>query len=113
MRRSAPRPLAAAVGEAVRHAAPTTTLARAQELWRTAAGEGIARESVPVAERAGELTVACRSATWAHELELLAPELLAALNGALDRAGHTAAVTRLRLVIETAESGRFGGLGQA
>jgi len=36
-----------------------------------------------VAERAGTLTVACRSAVWAAELELLAPDLIGRLNAEL------------------------------
>jgi len=31
------------------------------------------------------LTVACQSATWAQEIALLAPELIASLNAALGR----------------------------
>jgi predicted nucleic acid-binding Zn ribbon protein len=109
VRRSAPRPLAGALAEAARRAAPATTLARAQELWRAAAGETIARESEPVAEREGVLTVACASATWANELDLLAPDLLEALNATLRRAGHARAVTRLRLVTRTPARGPAGG----
>ena len=37
-----------------------------------------------MSERAGVLTVACRSSVWAQELTLLAPELVSRLNAALD-----------------------------
>ena len=47
----------------------------------------MAAEAEPVAERAGRLTVSCRSATWAQELSLLAPELVQRLNAALEPAG--------------------------
>jgi predicted nucleic acid-binding Zn ribbon protein len=97
------------VTEAARRTAPSTTLARAQELWRVAAGEAIARESEPVSEREGVLTIACASATWAHELHLLAPELVEALNEALRRADHAGAVTRLRLVTRTPAQAPVGG----
>ena len=46
---------------------------------RLAAGRGRARSPPrrrPVAERDGVVTVACSSATWAHELDLLAAETL-------------------------------------
>jgi predicted nucleic acid-binding Zn ribbon protein len=43
----------------------------------------VAAEAEPVREREGVVTIACRSATWAQELDLLAPELLSRLNGAL------------------------------
>jgi predicted nucleic acid-binding Zn ribbon protein len=55
----------------------------------------VAAESEPVSERAGVVTVACRSAVWAQELELLAPDLLARLNGRLE----SGRVTRLRFVV--------------
>jgi predicted nucleic acid-binding Zn ribbon protein len=37
----------------------------------------------PVSERDGVVTVACESAVWAQELELLAPDLLDKLRAAL------------------------------
>jgi len=95
MRRPAPRPLAAALSCAAEAAAPATLLARVQACWPGAVGEAIAAEATPVAERAGTVTVNCRSAVWASELELLAPDLVARLNEALgdQRPGP---VTRLR-----------------
>ena len=48
------------------------------------AGAAIAAEAEPVAERDGVVTVACRSATWAQELDLLGPDLLGGLNTALE-----------------------------
>jgi predicted nucleic acid-binding Zn ribbon protein len=38
-------------------------------------GEAIAREASPVSERDGVITVACRSATWAQELDLLGGQI--------------------------------------
>ncbi len=83
MRRRGPRPIAAAIEGVVGGASPATPLARVQACWAETVGAAIAAEAQPVAERDGTLTVACRSATWANELELLAPELLEKLNGAL------------------------------
>lgn len=95
MRRTAPQPLAGALSRAAKAAAPATLLARVQACWATAVGEAIAAEAVPVAERAGTVTVHCRSAAWASELELLAPELVEGLNEALgDPTGGP--VSRLR-----------------
>lgn len=85
MRRKAPRLLAAALESLTRDVAPQTTLARVQACWGETVGPAIAAEAEPVAERDGTLTVMCRSGTWANELELLAPELLAKLNDALGR----------------------------
>jgi predicted nucleic acid-binding Zn ribbon protein len=70
-RRRAPRPVSAAVGSAVAAAQPATLLAAVQRVWPEAVGEAIAREATPVSEREGVVTVACRSATWAQELDLL------------------------------------------
>jgi predicted nucleic acid-binding Zn ribbon protein len=83
MRRSGPRPLAAALEQLGHQASPPTLLARVQAAWTEVVGPAIAAEAQPVGERSGTVTVACRSAAWASELELLAPDLLERLNGAL------------------------------
>jgi len=83
MRRRAPRPLSAALEQLGHQAAPQTVLARIQAAWPEVVGAAIAAEAQPTSERGGTLTVACRSATWASELELLAPDLLEKLNRAL------------------------------
>ena len=66
------------------------------------AGAAIAAEAAPVSERAGTVTFACRSAVWASELDLLAPDLLERLNAALGEA-ERAPVKALRF--------RVGGAG--
>ena len=43
----------------------------------------VAAEGTPVALRDGTLTVACTASVYAHELHLIADDLIAALNGAL------------------------------
>lgn len=58
-------------------------LAQVQGTWEATAGSAIAAEATPVAERAGTLTIACQSAVWAAELELLAPDLIGRLNAEL------------------------------
>jgi predicted nucleic acid-binding Zn ribbon protein len=65
--------------------APATPLAAIQRCWSEAVGEAIADEAQPVAERAGVVTVACRSAVWAQELDLMSPELIERLNEVLGR----------------------------
>jgi len=95
MRRLAPRPLSTALAGVVRDAAPATLLARVQAVWTEVAGPKLALAATPVSEREGVVTVACESSVWAHELELLAPDLLAALEGRLD--GRLA--TKLRFVV--------------
>ena len=96
MRRSAPRPMAAALARLREEAEPATVLARVQAAWSEAVGPAIAAEADPVAERGGILTVACRSAVWAQELELLARELLGRLNEALG-AGAEGPLSELRV----------------
>jgi predicted nucleic acid-binding Zn ribbon protein len=76
-RRRTPRPLAAAIGEALERAEPATLLAAVQSAWPDAVGEAIAREATPVAERSGVITVACSSSAWAQELDLLGGKIVA------------------------------------
>ncbi len=71
MGRRAPRPIGAALQTVMSGAEPATLLAAVQSAWPGAVGEAVAREATPVSERDGTVTVACRSATWAQELDLL------------------------------------------
>jgi len=82
-RRRAPRSAAQALREVLETRAPQTLLAAVQSEWSGACGEAVAAEAQPVAERDGVVTVACRSATWAQELDLMQERLLARLNEAL------------------------------
>jgi predicted nucleic acid-binding Zn ribbon protein len=75
-RRRAPRPIGAALSAALEGTEPATLLAAVQSAWAGAVGEAVAREATPVAERDGVVTVACRSATWAQELDLLGARIL-------------------------------------
>ncbi len=84
MRARRPRSLAGAVERIRDDVAPATLLAAVEVAWPRAVGAATAEQASPVAERDGVITVACRSATWAQELDLLAPELLARLNAELD-----------------------------
>jgi predicted nucleic acid-binding Zn ribbon protein len=81
--RSAPRRLSSALEGLTTTLAPASTLARVQEVWEQAAGAAIAAAAKPAAERNGVLTLACASAVWTQELDLMAPELLERLNTAL------------------------------
>ena len=83
MRRLAPRPLSEALDPLRRDLAPATTLARVQEVWPRIAGAA-AREATPISERSGTVTFACRSSVWASELALMATDMTARLNAALD-----------------------------
>ena len=83
MRRPAPRPLASAVEAFAATLAPATPLARVQRAWAQAVGETVAREATPVAMRDATLTVACRSAVWAQELDLMSAQVVEALEEAL------------------------------
>jgi predicted nucleic acid-binding Zn ribbon protein len=77
MGRRAPRPIGAALETVLSGAEPATLLAAVQSAWPRAVGEAVAREASPVSEREGVVTVACRSATWAQELDLLSGQILA------------------------------------
>jgi predicted nucleic acid-binding Zn ribbon protein len=98
VRRRGPRHLSAALEGIARDSAPATLLARVQGCWNEAVGPSIAAEAQPLSERGGTLTVVCRSATWASELELLAPDLVAKLNRALgDTGGSDLTTLRTRV----------------
>ena len=92
VRRAAPRPVAAALDRFTAALAPATLLAEVQRAWPAAAGEAFAGASEPVSERDGTVTVACTSAVWAQELDLLSERVIERLNGELGRP----AVKRLR-----------------
>ncbi|HKP90545.1 MAG TPA: DUF721 domain-containing protein [Thermoleophilaceae bacterium] len=98
MRRRAPRPIGSALASVVDDLAPATTLARVQARWPDAVGPAIAAEAEPVSEREGVVTVACKSAVWAQELDLLGPDLVARLNASLGAPEGEGPVHRLRAV---------------
>jgi predicted nucleic acid-binding Zn ribbon protein len=102
-RRRSPRRLGAALAPATRRARPRTLLAAVQEAWAEAVGDAVATEASPVSERGGRVTVACRSATWAQELDLLQSELLERLNTAVlaaDPEGPEAPISGLRFTAD-------------
>jgi len=70
--------------------------------WTEACGEAIAAEASPVAERDGVVTIACRSATWASELDLMQD----ALRERLEAAVGEGRIERLRF---TADAARHDG----
>lgn len=84
MKRPRPRALSDSIAAVRDRAAPPTPLAAIQVVWPKVAGEAIGKEATPVAERDGVVTVSCRSAVWAQELDLLAPDLLERLNEELE-----------------------------
>jgi predicted nucleic acid-binding Zn ribbon protein len=92
MRRRSPRTLAAALDRLTAELAPATLLADVQRAWEDAAGPAFAAQSEPVSERDGVITVACTSAVWAQELDLLSEQVVERLNERLARP----AVRRLR-----------------
>ena len=98
-RRTAPRPLAAALSGVAREVAPAGLLGRVQGRWGELAGGALAAEAEPVSERSGTITIACRSAVWAQELELLSTDLLERLNGALGSPSDPRPVASLRFVV--------------
>jgi predicted nucleic acid-binding Zn ribbon protein len=83
MSRRAPRPISALLGNLTATLAPDSLLARVQAAWPAAAGAVIAAEATPVAERDGVLTISCRAAVWAQELDLMAGEIIPRLNSEL------------------------------
>jgi predicted nucleic acid-binding Zn ribbon protein len=99
-RRRGPRRAGGALRGALEGAAPRTLLAEVQTVWADASGGAVAAEARPVSERDGVVTVACRSATWASELDLMKTRLLERLNERLSE--H-----RLEGLRFTADAARF------
>jgi predicted nucleic acid-binding Zn ribbon protein len=82
-RRRAPRQAAEAFRLARERAAPQTTLAAVQAVWREAVGEQVAAVAAPVSERLGTVTIECTDGVWAQELDLLQEQLLEQLRARL------------------------------
>jgi predicted nucleic acid-binding Zn ribbon protein len=97
-----PRRLSAALEAARADAVPATLLAAVQGAWRQVAGEAVAAQAEPVSERKGVVTVACRSATWAQELDLMGPELTERLRSELREDTPAGALDRLRFTADAA-----------
>jgi len=105
--RHGPRSASAAIRAIREEATPPTLLASVQSAWAEAVGPAIAAEAEPVSERDGVVTIACRTATWAQELDLMQDRIVTLLNGSIDaveRGSATPSVRRLRL---TADGSRF------
>lgn len=95
LHRRSPRPVAVALAPLREKWTPATLLGEVQAVWADAVGRLIAAEAQPVGERAGVVTVACSTAVWAQELDLLSAALLEQLNGRLT-GGR---ITALRCVV--------------
>lgn len=104
-RREQPRALGESIRSLRETTAPQTPLAAAQAVWAQAVGPTVAAQASPVKERDGVLTVACRSATWAQELDLMQDELLASLGRALGSEAEQSPISGLRF---TADASRHG-----
>jgi predicted nucleic acid-binding Zn ribbon protein len=102
MRRLAPRPIGRALDQALPAARPAGLLAEVQSAWPAVAGAALAASANPVSERAGTVTVACESAVWAQELELLGPDL----TRRVDEAVSGGRVERLRFIVGSGENRR-------
>ncbi len=98
--RLAPRRAGGAVGRLLRDLQPASLLAEVQRVWPAAVGSVLAAHATPTAERAGVISVTCESAVWAHELALMAGELIARLDGQLG----TGAVRELRCGVAAGRS---------
>jgi predicted nucleic acid-binding Zn ribbon protein len=82
VRRQGPRPVSFALDALADTLEPPTLLARVQRLWPSVSGR-FAGVSEPIREHRGVLTVACDSAPWASELDLMSEMVVAQLNARL------------------------------
>jgi predicted nucleic acid-binding Zn ribbon protein len=102
VRRLAPRSVGKALEEALPAVRPAGLLAEVQSAWPGVAGAALADSASPISERAGTVTVACESAVWAQELELLGADLARRL----DEAVSGGRVERLRFIVGSGENRR-------
>lgn len=105
--RRRPLRVAAALREAMAAGAPRTPLAAVQASWARAVGPAIAEQAEPVSERDGSVTVACRSATWAQELDLMQERIRERLNAELAEQGGEAGPVEVGALRFTADSTRY------
>ncbi|MGB0872230.1 MAG: DUF721 domain-containing protein [Solirubrobacterales bacterium] len=75
-RRRNPFPLADALGQFTDSVQPPTSLAAIQRAWPDAVGASIAKWASPIGEASGAVTVECDDSVVAHELQMMAPQLL-------------------------------------
>ncbi|MDQ3572215.1 MAG: DUF721 domain-containing protein [Actinomycetota bacterium] len=101
-----PQTLGGALAQVRAEVAPLTLLAAVQEAWPRAVGETAAGQADPVAERDGIVTVACRSATWAQELDLLQTDLLERLREHLGEGAFGDRLSGLRFRADAARADR-------
>jgi predicted nucleic acid-binding Zn ribbon protein len=78
--RRPPRRASAAISSALARSFPGTPLAAVQQLWAEAVGDSVAAQAEPVGEREGTVTISCKTATWAQELDLMQTEIQRRLN---------------------------------
>ncbi len=64
---------------------PQSDIVALQAIWPTVAGAAVAANAMPLRRtRAGVVTIACSSASWAHELAAHSDRLVNGLRGATD-----------------------------
>lgn len=71
-----PVPASNALEQLTRLVQPAGVLADVQRSWADAVGETIAGWARPISEQAGVLTIECDDSMIAHELKMMAPELI-------------------------------------
>jgi hypothetical protein len=112
-RRRDPRPAAEVLARFRRRSgAPVAggSVARISAAWPGVVGATVAAHSAPMrCTRAGVLSVACSSASWAHELTARREDLLARLIEACPEAG----LTGIRFAVADHAFGGRGGAGPA
>jgi len=69
-----------AVGRLLRGLQPASLLAEVQRVWPAAVGPALVVRAIPTAAHDGVVSVTCESAVWAHELTLMAGELIGRLD---------------------------------
>ncbi len=105
MRRQ-PRRASFAIERTLAQSSPGTPLAAVQQVWQQVVGDAVADQADPVSEREGVVTVACKSATWAQELDLLQTTIQTQLNDHLSSLNPDG--FRVKSLRFTADAARHG-----
>lgn len=69
-------PVGDALTEFTESIQPSTPLATMQKAWPSLVGESVAKWSTPISESGGTVTVECSDSVVAHELSMMASQLL-------------------------------------
>ena len=82
-----PRSLGQAISDFRTDISPASRVASVQAVWNEVVGERLSAVTEVIEEREGTVLIECKSSVWAQELEMMAPRIIARLDGAMAGSG--------------------------